>query len=285
MTRSHWPLCRRWPLPGRCLCSPTVLLGRRRQHWSLLTSNRNIKISRYLYSNIRLSFIWPYSSTERPPPPSTATTRTDLVYSMLTTRGTDLITPRPPIFSNEIDVHRPVFKKTDIPSASLSEEEPPRQKLNLTELYQRLKMNFEKSNSDFALSKRYRKDDQPRLGFDNVNVVIPGSLWLVTSIVLNIISGRFNPQPVPNGVSQCKKDSSTNGTRVCSSPVQNNCQGGFKIGGNCNGQERLDNTKLPPSEFQMGDEQVGGVENTYRIHCVGRVVGLSVNTVTHSIQL
>ena len=68
--------------------------------------------------------------------------------------------------------------------------------------------------------------------------------------------GRFNPQPLPGGVTQCKKDSSTNGTRVCSRPVQNNCQGGFKIGGNCNGQERLDNTKLPQSEFQMGDEQV-----------------------------
>ena len=76
-------------------------------------------------------------------------------------------------------------------------------------------------------------------------------------INFKIISvGRFNPKPSPNSVTQCKKDSSTNGTRVCSSFVPNNCQGGFKIGGNCNQQNRLDNTKLPPSEFQMGESQV-----------------------------
>ena len=64
-------------------------------------------------------------------------------------------------------------------------------------------------------------------------------------------------------MTQCKKDSSTNGTRVCSSPVQNNCQGGFKIGGNCNGQERLDGTKLPQSEFQMGDEQISNSDTRF----------------------
>ena len=50
----------------------------------------------------------------------------------------------------------------------------PEQSLQLRDLYQRLKMNFEKSNQEYSLRKRFRNDDQPRLGFDNVNVVIPG---------------------------------------------------------------------------------------------------------------
>ena len=80
----------------------------------------------------------------------------------------------------------------------------------------------------------------------------------ILSINLNGLSGRFNPNPSPNSVTQCKKDTSTNGSRVCSSLVPNNCQGGFRLGGNCNGQQRLDITRLPPSEFQMGDDQVSG---------------------------
>ena len=82
------------------------------------------------------------------------------------------------------------------------------------------------------------------------------------SINLNDLSGRFNPNPSPNSVTQCKKDTSTNGSRVCSSLVPNNCQGGFRLGGNCNGQQRLDITRLPQSEFQMGDDQVRSWEES-----------------------
>ena len=91
----------------------------------------------------------------------------------------------------------------------------------------------------------------------------------ILSINLNGLSGRFNPNPSPNSVTQCKKDSSTNGTRVCSSLVPNNCQGGFRLGGNCNGQQRLDITRLPQSEFQMGDDQVcGDLGNVKFIKCI-----------------
>ena len=96
-------------------------------------------------------------------------------------------------------------------------------------------------------------------------------LWILSINVSVICSGRFNPNPSPNSVTQCKKDSSTNGTRVCSSLVPNNCQGGFRLGGNCNGQQRLDITRLPQSEFQMGDDQVcSGLSNLSRAdqgHC------------------
>lgn len=88
-----------------------------------------------------------------------------------------------------------------------------------------------------------------------------GHSWRLCILSINVIvifSGRFNPNPGPNSVTQCKKDSSTNGTRVCSSLVPNNCEGGFRLGGNCNGQQRLDLTRLPQSEFQMGDDQVWG---------------------------
>ena len=95
--------------------------------------------------------------------------------------------------------------------------------------------------------------------------------------------------------------SSTNGKRVCSTQLRNNCLGGFKVGGNCNNQQvvlknikcelrklmmvedddgdddqddadevdnndplhqRLDSSRLPPSEFQMGTEQGGGAVDT-----------------------
>ena len=92
--------------------------------------------------------------------------RNDLVYSM--------VTSRPLLANNEIEVHRPVFKKTDSKPPSVVEDMTPEQSLQLRDLYQRLKMNFEKSNQEYSLKKRFRNDDQPRLGFDNVNVVIPG---------------------------------------------------------------------------------------------------------------
>ena len=113
------------------------------------------------------------------------------------------------------------------------------------------------SESSETLRKKYRivEDDQAAQ-FDNVNVVVPGLIHQPFCCKNDCILGRFNPNYPPNGVTQCKKDSSTNGTRVCSSFVPNNCQNGFKIGGNCNSQQRLDNTKLPQSEFQMGEEQV-----------------------------
>ena len=60
------------------------------------------------------------------------------------------------------------------------------QRLELEDLYQRLKMNFEKSNHDVALKKRLRKDDQPQLGFDNVNVVIPGQSLLSLNPILKL---------------------------------------------------------------------------------------------------
>ena len=44
--------------------------------------------------------------------------------------------------------------------------------------------------------------------------------------------------------------------RQCSSLVPTNCEGGFRIGGNCNQQQRLDITRLPQQEFQMGADQV-----------------------------
>ena len=87
-----------------------------------------------------------------------------------------LRTTRPPLFSNEIEVHRPVFKRPNPVISTQSEDAASKASLNLTELYHKLKMNYEKSKQDFKLRKRFRNDDQPRLGFDNVNVVVPGNL-------------------------------------------------------------------------------------------------------------
>ena len=86
-----------------------------------------------------------------------------------------LVSRRPLLSSNQIEVHRPVFRRTTLPPVSAQ------QRLELEDLYQRLKMNFEKSNQDVNLKKRLRKDDQPQLGFDNVNVVIPGQSLLSQS--------------------------------------------------------------------------------------------------------
>ena len=190
----------------------------------------------------------------------TATTAAATAAATTTTSPyvfSSLMSTRSPLFNNEIEVHRPVFKRPSPVSSTQAEDAASKLSLNLTELYHKLKLNYEKSKQDFTLRKRFRNDDQPRLGFDNVNVVVPGMMILKIFFDNFFFSGRFNPTHIPNGVTHCKKDSSTNGTRVCSQPVQNNCQGGFKIGGNCNGQERLDNSNLPQSDFQMGDEQVG----------------------------
>ena len=85
-----------------------------------------------------------------------------------------LVTTKSPLFSNEIEVHRPVFKRPAPVSSTKAEDAASKPNMNLTELYQKLKMNYEKSKQDFSLRKRFRNDDQPRLGFDNVNVVVPG---------------------------------------------------------------------------------------------------------------
>ena len=105
------------------------------------------------------------------------------------------------------------------------------------------------------IKSRYRlqeEEDDPFVPRDKINVVIPGQFKLPTR---------------PNGVKQCKKDSSTGGKRVCTTIIANNCNDGFKVGGNCNGQERLDTSKLPPSEFQMGD----GVEVTNKLFNMNQI--------------
>ena len=115
-------------------------------------------------------------------------------------------TTKSPLFNNHIEVHHPLLKQEQgavhAPSSFL--------------------LPVGASSSSPPKKKRYRQEQQTTLGFDNVNVVIPG---------------RFNLTPRPDGVTQCKRDSSTNGTRVCTTRLANNCQGGFKLGGNCNGQQ------------------------------------------------
>jgi len=158
-----------------------------------------------------------------------------------------------PLFNNQIEVHRPRLKyKEDLSKA------PPKESGTFLVRNPLIRSStiVEGISPDAVepvgatLEKRYRQsEDAPKtkLGFDNVNVVVPG---------------RFNLTPRPDGVTQCKKDSSTNGKRVCSTQLRNNCLGGFKVGGNCNNQQRLDSSRLPPSEFQMGTEQGGGAVDT-----------------------
>ena len=197
---------------------------------------------------VKVNLTWPFTSTTTSTTQSTTlSTTTRLVQRIITTKS--------PLFNNQIDVHKPKIKYQESNDIfhKLKEQKPVKHKENskahLASLYERLKNNYRTSDTlQGDLRKRYRQDDTNTLGFENVNVVVPG---------------RFNPKQRPDGVTQCKKDSTTNGTRVCSHHVVNNCQGGFKIGGNCNSQQRLDNTKLPPSEFQMGDEQAGNTNTRF----------------------
>ncbi|XP_023338648.1 uncharacterized protein LOC111709253 [Eurytemora carolleeae] len=115
-----------------------------------------------------------------------------------------------------------------------------------TEIY-----GMEENEEEYeTIKSRYRTDDTDsdlNKPHENINVVIPG---------------QFNLPVRPNGVEQCKKDSSTGGKRVCTTQLANNCNGGFKVGGNCNGQDSLDTSRLPPSEFKMGGGAQGAVEQS-----------------------
>jgi GTP cyclohydrolase I len=115
-----------------------------------------------------------------------------------------LITTKSPLCNNQIELHKPKLKnqETNEILQKLGEQRPEtnleNSKHHLASLYERLKSNYRTSETMMGdLSKRYRQDDTNTIGFDNVNFVVPG---------------RFNPKPRPDGVTQCKKDSSTNGT-------------------------------------------------------------------------
>jgi len=221
-----------------------------------ITTQRTTKPSNDPWKN-GIMPVFPHSYKNTPPPlkvnltwpfTSTSSTKTRLITRTTTTRLLPtIITTKSPLFNNQIEIHQPRIKYQE--QEHKAESTLDQNKHHLSSLYERLKNNYRSADSvQDNLQKRYRQDDTSSLGFDNVNVVVPG---------------RFNPKPRPDGVTQCKKDSSTNGTRVCSHHIINNCQGGFKIGGNCNSQQRLDNTKLPPSEFQMGDEQVSNTNTRF----------------------
>ena len=65
--------------------------------------------------------------------------------------------------------------------------------------------------------------------------------------------------------------SSTNGKRVCSTQLRNNCLGGFKVGGNCNNQQVVfKNIKYEEDDDEKVEDDDGGdaheVDNNDPLH-------------------